>query len=645
VFGTPGYVSELTPFGARWPDGSVRFAQLAVLIELGPEEEQVIDVRQVSTPAPPFTYSPWVRYAQPFFDVSLSVGVPGQGPTPVHLDPVSVLDDTNVVKTTLYRARVPGTDLVAELWLSAYSDADHMPFELRVTSSSTASTNWYQPIDSLELGVSGAYANLRAAARRGATVFLPTPLGPNRVGLLERETFFDGQGQEWIGEFHFHHPGTLSSPSRPESLRSSTLDAVVESPLWGVSLDWGASGALGPFGYVPPAPPWILDGGLAAASIHRGQFVLYLRGRGGPWDDWPLGLFPYPARTGDQHDFGAIKLLEIFASGRPYGIEEARINASEEALRPVHHREADGTPVLARNHPNWVAWDGRTHFSQTISPDRLGKPYPGAPVDANGWFGRDNEHWSSLTLASTYLLTRSPSLRYELDNEAELFVSSHTLPSEKPGFATNGMGAARGVGRALLSMSWNYLLTGNDTLRDRMVAWVKEVVWPTCQVTKVTGPVRPLAVSDPDSRILNREHWRPWEETIGILGLEAMFRVTGTTEAHVAAAFAASTTMTAGWLIRPEQMFIATGVGWKANGVPLTPQEYNDPTWVLWSYGTNFNEWAVSAIRLSMRYAVIYNDQPLLVRSMYVYGRLIAKRFQPLGNPGWDRFSEWEAVN
>ena len=46
-----------------------------------------------------------------------------------------------------------------------------------------------------------------------------------------------------------------------------------------------------------------------------------------------------------------------------------------------------------------------------------------------------------------------------------------------------------------------------------------------------------------------------------------------------------------------------------------------------------------------MRYAMIYNDQPLLVRSMYVYGRLVSKRYQPQGNPGWDRFSEWEAVN
>ena len=45
-FGAVGYPSTLTPFGARWGDGSYRYGQLAVLLDLSPEEERLVTIRE-----------------------------------------------------------------------------------------------------------------------------------------------------------------------------------------------------------------------------------------------------------------------------------------------------------------------------------------------------------------------------------------------------------------------------------------------------------------------------------------------------------------------------------------------------------------------------------------------------------------------
>ena len=95
-----------------------------------------------------------------------------------------------------------------------------------------------------------------------------------------------------------------------------------------------------------------------------------------------MGLLPQAASTGTHHDFGIHKLVEIYASAMPQGIEEARFHAGEESHRPVHHREADGSPLRAANHPQFVARTGRAHWSSSVSPDRLGKPQP--EVSASG---------------------------------------------------------------------------------------------------------------------------------------------------------------------------------------------------------------------------------------------------------------------
>ncbi len=639
-FTVPGGACALLPFGARWPDGSTRYAQLLVALDLAPGEERIVQVVEGPPLTPPFALSTWVQRGLPNFDLDLVASVGTLGVRTATLQLVRFQELNAVRAIALLRGRIPETDIVCDVWVSLLSGQDHAPFELRVTCSSAESRRWSNNIDSLDLWVRGAVPFVRGPARRGISYGPLSSNGPNGVRLLGSSRFYDGQGQEWTGDLLFCHPTGAAGEAR----RASTLMAVMEHPLYGVSTDWASSRAFGPFGYVPPPPPWIVDGGRAASTAQRLAFNQWRQGAGGPWDDLPMGLLPNPGAPGDQPDFGAAKLLQIFASGLPDGIEEARFNVGEEACRPVHHREGDGNPVIAGQHARWVTWDGRTHFNQLVSPDRLNKPFPSPYPAANGWLGRDDEHWSSLTLVSAYLLTRSPSLLYELDNEAELFLAGQTVPSIKPGLPTNTIFAARAVGRTMLSLSWNYLVTGRADVRRRLAERAREVVAPQALGFHVQGPVRPILAVAPDPRLLMRDHWRPWEEAQAVLGLEACYRVTGEGAARAVAVMAARSLVTFGWLMTPTENIVASAIGWKTNGASLTAQQYLDPTWTVWSYGTGFNEWSVPALKMAMLYGLTYGDPNLFVRASWSYAALHRLRTAPLPFRGWDRFSEWDAV-
>lgn len=644
TYHVPGYISEVTPFGAKWPDGTARFGQLTVWLHLSAGQEIVLPVVEGTPAMPPFLVSPWVEHGLKTLDLSLTVGFRRGNPVTTSMQPIQVVSSTPLKKVVLFRGYVPGSDLVYDMWLTSFSYADHMPFELRVTNSRAGSSRWEQQVEYIDFSVTGATPHIHASRRKGVGPVRFGNTGPSVVRLLGREMLYDGQGQEWLGELIFFHPMIPTPGGATElDMRRETLAAVMQSQFWGCSTDWAASQTYGPFGFVSPIPPWINDGGRAAVEERRSSYISWLQNDGDPWMDWPMGLIAHPGAPGDQHDFGAAKLIDIVASGMPHGIEEARMNATEEACRPVHHREADGSPVKSANHPNWVAWDGRTHFHSVISPDRLGKPFPEPPLNAHGWYGRDVEHWSSLVLTGAYLLTGSHSLRYELDNEAELYLATRTLPSEKPGWTTNGMGASRAVGRTLLSMAWNYIATGNEAVRQRMSDRIDQVVWHGASGVRVRGPVKPLAVRQPDPRLLPVSNWRPWEESLAVIGLEACYRVTKNPRARQLAEMVTRTVTTYGWRISPGTTIIGTALAWKNQGATLTESELGNHRLALWSFGTGFNEWAVSATRFALQFAAASGDKTLLAQARYIYGWQLSRRTPPAGL-GWDRFSEWEAA-
>lgn len=635
-----GLPSEVRHFGATWPDGSIRQAQFAVKLDLAPLSENVVTFEEGPEAPGVFQLSPWVRAGLQNFDLHFEVGVPNVGICYSRLKTARLELDGQARKVAYLCGDVPGTDLVFDIWLTFFQDQDNVGIETRITSSNPASQNWHQDVDFVTLYCTGAQPWLRGAARRGATYGPSSANGPNAVRLLGPTFFFDGQAQEWWGELFFLHPTTYNAD---ELRRLETAISAASEPLYGCADGWKTTGAYGPFGRLGDLPPWITDSARALTLARRRAYLNYAAQVGDPWDDLPLGLLAAASNAGDQPDFGVGKLQDIYWSGLPDGIEEARLNAGEEACRPVHHRELDGSPVRVANHPNWTAWNGRTHFSTTISPDRLGKPWPEPWPDAHGWTGRDNQHWSSLTLANTYLLTGSWALKMELEHEVELYLASQTVPSQKPGWSTNILDTPRAVGRTLLSMSWNFICTGRTDLRDRVAARLREVLVPQWVGGGVTGPVRPVTIATPDPRILPVEYWTPWEDSLAITGLEAAYRLTGEQAARNVAVLCAKNIITYGWKITPQEVIIGTGIGWKPNGAPLSTLEYADPNWVLWSYGTGFSLWALPSTKLARDFATVMQDTDMLTRANAILTSLANARAIPKEG-GFDKYVDWDCL-
>ena len=646
-FGIVGDTSyELEPFGARWPDGSVRFARLDVKLDIPAGAETIVTVEE-GAPAPtpqPFEFGPMANERLRNFDMQFVVGIPGRGPVSVNLVGGRPVHTSHARVTILYRQRLPGTDFTVDTWLTFFRGQDTAHFETRLTFANAESPEWRQDVDYVVVGVRDAIPSYRNAFRhRTLQVTSTTGEGLSFVGLRNGDFWYDGQSYEWRGELLFY-AADASSPEHQVEAVSTQLAAMYE-PLKGIALNWPDSGAFGPFGNVPDFPSWITDGGVGFANRRHARFQTILSSRGDPWEDRELGLRKDPGTTGDQYDFGAAKLVDIFRSGLTQRIEEARYSAGEEAARPMHHRESNGDPLTQAAHPNWVAWTGRSHFNTVVCPDRLGKPHPEPFLGgaAHGWNAKDRQHWSSLTLASAYLLTCSDSLAHELFVEAEMFKSSLTLPSQKPGWSTNSMGAPRGTGRTYNSMAWNYLCTGNESLRGWMQARVDEVIRPGILALNpaLTGPVRPAGSFAPDARILLVEHWRPWEDAQAVIGLEAAGLVLDSEAAHLAAYTVSKTLATHGWHRDSNGSIVAVGIRWIPDGTELTENELTDPANVVWSHQTGFSEWSLSATQIAIRLGVDNGDSDLVTRARGILDDLRAARRPPRDN-GWDRFAGWE---
>lgn len=656
VVGLPG---ELKPFGAMWPDGSVRFARLTTRLNLAAGAKQSITVQQNAVPpSTPFVFPPWVQAALGNFDFIVAVSANG-GLQLVGLNSPgvtgSILDNTTSRISLHYRGAVPNTDLWFEAWITFFNDQDHARFELRITNSDTDTQQvndpnpniWRQDVDYVALLANHAMLHVRGDTRLGVGYTPPTPTGLNAATLLGQTHFFDGQAHEWTGEILFYDPDIAVPDAQ---VRLDAMTAALAEPFYGVAQNWQSSGAFGPFGVIPAPPSWISPTGETEGLQKRTAFRAWLASAGAPWEDRPYGVTKTPGQSGSQYDFGAVNFVDVFWSGLPDRVEEIRYNAGEEAQRPVHFLDSSGLILQSANHPNWVTWNGRTHDNLAVSPDRLNKPFPPASLNSHGWHGRDWQHYSVNTLAAAYLLTASPSLLREFEHRVQLYLAGRTLPSTHPGWSTNGIGASRGVGRTYHAMSWTYLCTGDAALKQRMVDRLSQCLVPQWIGGTVTGPVKPIVKSGPDCRQMQHDHWRPWEESQAVLGLEACYATIQAANARAVAQVVAKTSAIYGWHPSVTPLQIAYPVRWKANGAALTNAEYlSTPCggacpincWVGWS--TSFNEWSMPAIIMALRFGVVNNDPPLVQRAQQILTAIQAGRTQPPGG-GWDRFADWEAV-
>ena len=240
----------------------------------------------------------------------------------------------------------------------------------------------------------------------------------------------------------------------------------------------------------------------------------------------PVGLGKTPSQTGDQEDFGATKGTYAVAELDPRWIRAYQYSVYAEMFRGVNLLEANGQPVLAGSHPQWVTWSGITHYHPGVSPDRLGKS--SVSPAGNGWEGYDDEHRSQNNMAAYASLVDDPLMQEQAF--AQLQVDRASYRSRFPHY---GQGAARAQGRLVgafaqlafcthgLTSSWF-----SDLISERMT---QSLAIPSLNVP---GPMKVLAWGGPDGRkqvYLPNGQLGPWtsmwEHALAVIGIYAAHKV------------------------------------------------------------------------------------------------------------------------
>ena len=550
-----------------------------------------------------------------------------------------------LVPVLRWTSRIPRSQLVADFFVRMLPGRI-LRWELFLVASDSSTTELEQSVPMLRLETPIGIVPVVHDARACGATSLGAVDGRWAWKLLERTHLGDAQGQAWHGSLLLFE-GALSD-------EAPALQAELEGPLLGlVHPDgWRRSGRFGPWGELPTMHPLELTAerrwGRVALEAELERWRGWINENGGdPWGEPRIGLSKRPANTGDQEDFGACSLAPCLAlpGGGPLGLLEARFAAYATARRPGYNRAPDGELLELIKHADCVYWGQSIHYHPNVSPYQHGKaPWHPAP-DTHGWHGWDNEHVSLNGLAGTYLLTGSPLLRHLIECNVEAWLFGATI---RPGWPTTNRGASRSVGRTLSAMAWAYACTGDSRILQRMTARLDTSFGDILEAIGDRPEVLVLNVHGRDGRKLGGRYrfWMPWQEALGLYGLDAAARVTGSPR-YKRLALEISRTLTAhGWWL-PD----LNGTDWKIgdairyleDGSALSREAYLGP-WgdqVQDHRGTDFDLWAFGAMRIASRLLAEEGDE-LATKADSILAELERRALARQG--GFWRAGRWAAT-
>ena len=613
------------PFGARWPDGSLRQALCLFRADVGANAEARLALAPGKGPEPSG------EFAAPN-GALVVIANTEFGAARIELPHVEWLEDNPMRRVALRRARLDATGLVCEMIVSQGRGDLHSYVDFAVFFSDPSRPAMQCAVRELAIESTGMALLFRHPGR--LAVQQQTTESGSRVVLLKDQILGDGQG--------IRRAGSLLPALTNDAARNATTNAAVLGPLR-CATSWTGTGAFGPFGEPAPLPDWLRGNAVRSVLAQRHRaFSQSERPQPDPFVAYEFGPTKNAGQTGDQMDFGVTKLSIVATTGIPSFLHECEPSVLQEACRPVHMFALDGSMTLAKDHPEWIVWSGRTHWHPEVSPDRLGKPVPEPQFEAHGWTGKDRQHWSSNHIGAFAQLTGAHWARRELAHEVQLYLSGETTSPSK---STSGSDAPRGAGRTQLAACWLYIVTGDDALKARIDQRTDLVHFPQWAGRELPqGAVRTMSVHDKDARMLSGAHryWTPWQDAIAATGYAAVHRLTGNKNARTLAEEIAITVVRHGFLLEQKECIVATALRW-LDGAPVPAAQQRDPSYVLWSYGTGFNEWAIGAVEIARIAAKARGDAALAQRAEEILQRVRQGRQRP--GDGWiDRLSEWEAV-
>jgi len=134
--------------------------------------------------------------------------------------------------------------------------------------------------------------------------------------------------------------------------------------------------------------------------------------------------------------------------------------------------------------------------------------------------------------------------------------------------------------------------------------------------------------------------WFPWQEALGVVGLEAAYQVTGHQPARDIAVEVARSVVQYGFQPRNGGMgdVIATAIAYVRGG----EVDRNDVTKYLPSDGTAFTEWAAACVKLALRWGISALPYGTPIQTLWDG---IAARYNVVPpDAGFTRWESWSGV-
>lgn len=632
--------SYIEPIGARWPDGSVRYAKMLSNISLNANEVKNVRVTDgISSINGEFIFHEAVSRANGFTDIRLILKEDSGVSTSISLlENMYTIESNRLRKVFLTRHRIG--NFVIDFKMYIMSKQQIIKYELSVTGSDPRNTLLVYPLTEIVIAVTGddnTLLNVRGQAKRGVS-----PLAQHRTYRLTGPTTFgDGQKQSWHGEIY------VKLDIENGEQVANALSAF-HYTAYGMSTDWGIKNAYSSLNAIQKPDTQNVNSYWTQIVNQFHEYFNFINSPGNLWDDYTLGLTKTPSQTGDQGDFGCLDAGAVLYMGAAELLDFLYFMATEETKRPGHYYEIDTREVTSANHPNWVTWNGVTHWHNLVSSDKLGKTQPdfAGSTARHGWDGKDWEHHSSNILSLAALMTGSYLLLDEVNHEVENYLAGHTLPSMKPGWSTNDRYPPRAFGRTHHAMCNHYLLTNRQDLLTRMIARFNECVLPNWDGA-THSPVKNWQHIR-DDRVLGVQvdAWVPWNDSLGFVGIVALYNVTRNQAIKNLMISWGNTILDYGWKStmvgnQVTSLSLGGGVKWNDNGQPLTAEEYNDPAKYI-PAGAGVVMWGVQVLEVIRNNPSVFGQEK--ANKAALYAQYMREQYLPNPQVPFSEYGQWLAI-
>jgi len=541
-----GYQGIVKAPGSRGFEGYIRGQELFVKASLDKNEKVVGEFIPTSPNENVFSYSPWVSddlsKLIPSFsikddkstssnDVSIFNSIPlvfwdGAANKPEAY--IYCEEDLDIRKRYFFHTRIKEASITIEGWFDVYSDQESIPMIIRSTYGTVNSEKILnRPFGSLSMFLGEKPIIDFSKAKGLHPVIWRNDLSCWEIELASPRVWWKARTIESFGAV-LAMPAydkiaeiALSDPNFYTKI--ANLKAREEAPALGIADLWENNWMA--FGKVPDSP--------AAASVEINRLYSNMLGRlrtmGDEYNPRDFAQPPNSGQTGEQPDFGASKCELAVSLKQPWSLWDYRFSVQAWMLRPYSHRDSNGYPIKAVDHPDAhlynLAVDSR--FSEK---DMLGFPNP-IPYN-EFWTGSDGQHRSDNLLLGLYALTRDPSIRQTILDLVECQKMEIRPWRMYP--PQGSIESPRGWGRPLMSLA-NLMHLGFTDVKDYLVDMV-DTMYNNAALRALPNDnihtVRTLSrhgfkygwVDGSNKQI---EAWVCWEESIAVMGLWAAYKVTG----------------------------------------------------------------------------------------------------------------------